>query len=61
MNENYKNLHMKPDGKNKEPFFSENKNIELYAKFPWKNVDLKKNDRTFEAQKEPDHFRLKSI
>jgi hypothetical protein len=51
---------MKLDGKNKEPFFFENENIELYAKFPWKNLGMNKNDRNLEPQKEPDHVIQKS-
>ena len=60
MNKNYKNLNMKLDGLNKEPFFSENENIELYAEFPWENGGMKKDDENLEPQKEPDHVRSKS-
>lgn len=44
---------MKSLGNNKESFFSENENIELYANFPWINMGMKSNDRNVEPQNEP--------
>lgn len=41
----------------KEPFFSENENIELFANFPWIKNGMKRNDRTNEPKKKPYHVR----
>jgi len=44
---------MKPDINNKNNFFSDNGDIELFAKFPWKNMRMKSDERNVEPQKEP--------
>jgi len=42
---------MKPPANNKKSLFSENEDIELFAKFPWKNMSMKRTDRNVEPQK----------
>jgi hypothetical protein len=44
---------MKPHLYNKNSFFSENEDIELFAKYPWKNKRMKSDNRNVEPQKEP--------
>ena len=54
---------MKPPANNKKSLFSENEDIELFAKFPWKNMSMKRIDRNVEPQKESamsDRSQLKS-
>lgn len=43
---------MKSHGYNNKSLFSENEDIELLAKFPWKNMSMKRNDKNVEPQKE---------
>jgi len=42
---------MKPSANNKRTWFSENKDVELFTKFPWKNMIMKRNDQNVEPQK----------
>ena len=44
---------MKPHVNNEKSLFSENEDIELFAKFFWKNMSMKSNDPNVEPQKEP--------
>ena len=50
-NKNYKYQLMKPDVNNNKSLFSKNKDIELLAKFPWKNMSMKRNGNNVEPQK----------
>ncbi len=43
---------MKSPANNRKSLFSENEDIELLAKFPWKNMGRKRNDENVEPQKE---------
>jgi len=54
---------MKSPANNRKSLFSENEDIELLAKFPWKNMGVKRNDENVEPQKESamlDKIQLKS-
>jgi hypothetical protein len=42
---------MKSHVNNKKSLFSENEDIELFAKFPWKNMSMKKNEQNVEPNK----------
>ncbi len=42
---------MKPHANNKKSLFSENEDIELFAKFPWKTMSMKRIDQNVEPQK----------
>jgi len=42
---------MKPPINNTKSLFSENEDIELFAKFPWKTMRMKRNDQNVEPQK----------
>jgi len=43
---------MKPRVNNNKSLFSENEDIELFAKFPWKNISMKRINQNVEPQQE---------